>query len=105
MDIHKNARPRQEELTLFTPHFLCFPSDTFRKSCRHALTAGSIQGQPHVNSSGAGMKRIVLAGAAVFLGLSVTAQAEVGKASAGPGEWFLGFNLGGGASWGPGKQA
>ena len=34
-----------------------------------------------------------------------TAQAEVGKASASPGEWFLGFNIGGVASWGPDKQA
>lgn len=33
------------------------------------------------------------------------ALAEVGRASAGPGQWFLGFNLGGGAAWGPDRQA
>ena len=33
------------------------------------------------------------------------ALAEVGKASAGPGEWFLGFNAGGGAAWGTEHEA
>jgi hypothetical protein len=33
------------------------------------------------------------------------AAAEIGKASAAPGEWWLGFNIGGAATWGPDHQA
>ena len=47
----------------------------------------------------------ILAGALACAFASSSVQAEVGKASAGPGEWFLGFNLGGGAAWGPERQA
>ena len=53
------------------------------------------------------MKRELLAGAGIFLSLCIcgAAQAEVGKASAGPGEWFLGFTVGGGGLWGTEHEA
>lgn len=51
------------------------------------------------------MNRGLIAGAALVSILCGSAQAEMGKASAGPGEWFLGLNGGGGASWGPEHQA
>jgi len=53
------------------------------------------------------MRRLLVASAGITLGFLCceAAHAEIGKASASPGEWFLGFNIGGGASWGPGKQA
>lgn len=36
---------------------------------------------------------------------SIAAHAEVGKATAGPGEWYLGLSGGGGATWGAERQA
>ena len=51
------------------------------------------------------MKRGLLAGAALLFALCGTAYAEVGKASASPGEWFLGLNAGAGATWAPERQA
>jgi hypothetical protein len=54
---------------------------------------------------GTGMKQGLLIGAAIFLSLCGTAQAEVGRASANPGEWFLGFTAGGGSLWGTEHEA
>lgn len=51
------------------------------------------------------MRCRLLASFGILFALCSAAQAEVGKASASPGQWFLGFNVGGGASWGPDKQA
>lgn len=36
---------------------------------------------------------------------ATSAHAEIGKASAGPGEWFMGFNVGAGVVWGTAHEA
>ncbi|MGE0009155.1 MAG: hypothetical protein AB7S92_26715, partial [Parvibaculaceae bacterium] len=51
------------------------------------------------------MRHALLAGAGLLLVFCGTAHAEIGRASAGPGEWFLGFGLGGAATWGAKRQA
>lgn len=46
---------------------------------------------------------LIVAGCLLVLG-PVSARAEIGKASAAPGQWFLGFDAGGAASWGAERQ-
>ncbi|MGE4251257.1 MAG: hypothetical protein AB7F09_17865 [Parvibaculaceae bacterium] len=47
----------------------------------------------------------MLVGAGAFLTVCGTAHAEVGQASAAPGQWYLGFTAGGGALWGTDHEA
>ncbi|WP_119391575.1 hypothetical protein [Taklimakanibacter lacteus] len=47
----------------------------------------------------------VVAGLVLAAVQAQQAAAEIGKASAAPGEWWLGFNIGAAATWGPEHQA
>lgn len=52
-----------------------------------------------------GQKLFLVAGMLACALASGGAQAETGKASAAPGQWFFGFNVGGGPAWGPDHEA